>query len=594
VTKATTFRFGPCELDEARRSLSVHGRELKLQPRAFDVLCYLVRHRDRVVSKDELLEQLWPGTIVVDNALQRVVSLVRNALAEVGLADAVRTYSRHGYRFCIDDCSDAPGDVVRDAAGELSTVDEARAAIERNDWVAACEAYAAANAQSPLAPDDVEQWGRAAICAGLGPTVVGALEHVVAQRDAAGDSLGAVRATLLLVQIGIDQRQAAMARGMLQRASRYLDGQDDVVERGHFAWMASRMALGNGDQGAALNLADEACRVGRALRDPDVECLGLVYRGHALMAQGDVAAGLAEHEEAAAVIRLGCVRSWVAGWALCSILYAARHRCDWLRAAQFAEVFAEWSRACSMPAFPGTCQLHRAAVLGARGELERAESEIREAAALLARTAPWAEGDAYCVLGDIQLSIGDMEGAETSFKHAHALGWDPQPGLARLHLHTGRPQLAQRGLEQALDGMDWTLRERRTQLLCMLVQASVHAGDVERGRDALAELASEPHVLTSEALKAMHCTAEAELALHDRELKLAAQKLRQALHHWREAGCLVGEAETRIRLAECLLQDRDAHGTGLELHAVESNLASVARVHHERLDALRSALSAFT
>src|SRR4030095_14829541 len=101
-------------------------------------------------------------------------------------------------------------------------------------------------------------------------------------------------------------------------------------------------------------------------------------------------------------------------------------------------------RASSMPAFPGTCQLHRAAVLSVRGELDRAASEVRAAANLLASAAPWAEGDAYCVLGDIQLSIGDVEGAEASFKQAHALGWDPQPGLARLHLLTGRPPLAAR------------------------------------------------------------------------------------------------------------------------------------------------------
>ena len=48
-TQAKTYRFGDCELDEARRSLAAHGRELKLQPRVFDLLCYLVRHRERVV-----------------------------------------------------------------------------------------------------------------------------------------------------------------------------------------------------------------------------------------------------------------------------------------------------------------------------------------------------------------------------------------------------------------------------------------------------------------------------------------------------------------------------------------------------------------
>src|SRR5512143_2981053 len=193
VTNATTYRFGPCELDEARRALSAHGREIRLQPRVFDLLCYLVRHRDRVVSKDELLDALWPGTIVVDNALQRVVSLARSALAEVGVGEAVRTYARHGYRFCLDDCAEAaPTKVTAEAASRLA---DARAAYERNDWVAACEAYAAADAQSPLPADVVEQWGRAAICAGLGPRAVAALERVVMQSDAAGDALGAARAT---------------------------------------------------------------------------------------------------------------------------------------------------------------------------------------------------------------------------------------------------------------------------------------------------------------------------------------------------------------------------------------------------------------
>src|SRR4029450_11298957 len=102
---------------------------------------------------------------------------------------------------------------------------------------------------------------------------------------------------------------------------------------------------------------------------------GLTYRGHALMLRGEVTQGVSDHEEAAAIIRVGGVRSWVAGWALCSILYAARHRCDWLRAAQFAEAFAGWARASRMAAFPGTCQLHRAAVLSVQGDLEHAASE---------------------------------------------------------------------------------------------------------------------------------------------------------------------------------------------------------------------------
>lgn len=582
---ATTFRFGPCELDEARRSLTAHGRELKLQPLVFDLLCYLVRHRERVVTKDELLEALWPRAIVVDNALQRLVSLARNTLAEAGLADAIRTYPRHGYRFCLGECPAAA-----DAAPADDRLAAARAACERSDWSAACEAFAAAEAQAPLAAADIEVWGRAAICGGQGPSAVSALERLVAERSSAGDALTAARATLLLVQIRIDQRQGVIARGLLQRASRFLDGQAETIERGHYAWMSARLALGSGDAEGALSHAVEACRIGRALHDADVECLGLTYLGHGLMSRGDVAEGLAQHDEAAAMIRLGGVCPWAAGWSLCSILYAARYRNDWLRAAQFAQAYEEWSRASHMPAFPGTCQLHRAAVLNVQGELEQAAAEVRSAAALLAQAAPWAEGDAYCVLGDIQLSVGDLDDDEASYRQAHALGWNPQPGLARLQLMTGRAAEAQRALEQALDAPDFTQRERRAQLLCLLVHAAVAAGDVPRAREAMANLDGETQRLDNESLTAMHNAAQAELALAEGNARLAAFRLRRAIRDWREVGSPVGEVEVRLRLAECLLADGDPLGAELELHVVQTTLAPAARAHGRRVEALRARL----
>lgn len=606
MNRTTTYRFGPCELDQARRLLSAHGRELRLQPRVFDLLCYLVRHRERVVPKDELLEALWPGTIVVDNALQRVVSLARAALAEVGLDDVVRTYSRHGYRFCFEaDGAASSGNAVAAADGTTAAaspagaptaaaatrpLSEAHAACERGDWAAASDAFALADGLSPLPPAEVEQWGRAAICAGLGPRVTAALERMVAECDASGDVLAAARATLLLAQIRIDHRQAPLARGLLQRASRFLDGRSAAVERGHYAWMSCRMALGEGDLARALALADEACHLGRTLRDAEVECLGLVYRGNVLLAQGDVTGGVAQHEEAAAVSRTGGIDGWVAGWTLCSLLYAARHRCDWVRATQFADAFVEWSRDSRMPAFPGTCQLHRAAVLAMHGEIDRATSEARAAAELLAHAAPWAEGDAHCVLGDIQMSCGDFEAAEASYRHAHALGWDPQPGLGRLYLHTGRAAEAVRDIERALDEGDWTQRQGRGQLLCLLVHAALATGDAERARAALCTLDADPQMLATEALKAMHGAAEAELALHEGDRKLAAQKLRQALRRWREAGCRLGEMETRARLAACLIEDGDATGAGMEVQAMRAQAGPAASAFRARIEALHERL----
>jgi pimeloyl-ACP methyl ester carboxylesterase/DNA-binding winged helix-turn-helix (wHTH) protein len=95
------FRFGAYELDVARHELRVAGKVRPVQPQVFALLAYLVRHRDRVIAKEELLRQLWPDAVVTDASLQRAVSLARRALrpADRGL---LRTYARIGYRFLGD------------------------------------------------------------------------------------------------------------------------------------------------------------------------------------------------------------------------------------------------------------------------------------------------------------------------------------------------------------------------------------------------------------------------------------------------------------------------------------------------------------
>jgi DNA-binding winged helix-turn-helix (wHTH) protein len=71
-----------------------------LEPRAVRVLRYLVENSERVVSKDELLEAVWPDVFTTDGVLKKAVSQVRRALCdEVKSAQFIETYHRRGYRF---------------------------------------------------------------------------------------------------------------------------------------------------------------------------------------------------------------------------------------------------------------------------------------------------------------------------------------------------------------------------------------------------------------------------------------------------------------------------------------------------------------
>jgi non-specific serine/threonine protein kinase len=89
------YRFGRFELRAASRALLEHGHPVELGARAFDVLLALVERRERVVTKDELLDVVWPGLVVEENNLQVQVSAVRKVLG----AGAIATIPGRGYQF---------------------------------------------------------------------------------------------------------------------------------------------------------------------------------------------------------------------------------------------------------------------------------------------------------------------------------------------------------------------------------------------------------------------------------------------------------------------------------------------------------------
>jgi predicted ATPase/class 3 adenylate cyclase/DNA-binding winged helix-turn-helix (wHTH) protein len=94
------YSFGDYVLDTQRQELHHAGAPIKLRRKVFQVLVYLLAHRDRVVPKQELLAQLWPAQFVGDEALTSCVKTLRQALGERGrTARFVRTLHGQGYRF---------------------------------------------------------------------------------------------------------------------------------------------------------------------------------------------------------------------------------------------------------------------------------------------------------------------------------------------------------------------------------------------------------------------------------------------------------------------------------------------------------------
>ena len=100
MSQSPRYLFESCELDIARRELTRGGEPVALEPQVFDLLVYVIRNRDRVVSKDDLVEAVWGGRIVSDSTLTTRINAMRKALGDSGEEQRlIRTVARKGIRF---------------------------------------------------------------------------------------------------------------------------------------------------------------------------------------------------------------------------------------------------------------------------------------------------------------------------------------------------------------------------------------------------------------------------------------------------------------------------------------------------------------
>lgn len=105
------FLFSDCVLDPERRELTRAAKAVAVGPQVFDLLLYLVRNRDRVVSKDHMIEDVWGGRIVSESTLTSHINAVRKAIGDSGEEQfLIRTVPRKGFRFV--------GDVTETQASE--------------------------------------------------------------------------------------------------------------------------------------------------------------------------------------------------------------------------------------------------------------------------------------------------------------------------------------------------------------------------------------------------------------------------------------------------------------------------------------------
>ena len=114
------FLFGEYGLDIDRRELKRGSELISIGPQVFDLLVYLVRNREHVVSKDDLFESVWGGRIVSESTLTSHINAVRKAVGDSGDEQRlIRTVARKGFRF-VGEVKEEQGHAFEDAGAHVA------------------------------------------------------------------------------------------------------------------------------------------------------------------------------------------------------------------------------------------------------------------------------------------------------------------------------------------------------------------------------------------------------------------------------------------------------------------------------------------
>src|SRR4029453_9103039 len=110
------YLFADCLLDTQCYLLRRAGQSIRLRPKVFQVLAYLLTHRDRVIAKQELCEQVWSAQAVSDATIENCLKAISQAIGDNGQAQRlIETRYGQGYRF-IPPVKMAPEAGVRQAS----------------------------------------------------------------------------------------------------------------------------------------------------------------------------------------------------------------------------------------------------------------------------------------------------------------------------------------------------------------------------------------------------------------------------------------------------------------------------------------------
>jgi tetratricopeptide (TPR) repeat protein len=463
------------------------------------------------------------------------------------------------------------------------SVQSAEDAAAKGDWADAYDLLTKADSDGLLDVGDLPLLAEAAYAAGHLDATIEAWERTHALCVQAGDSVAAAHAAVrLAMHLLLDTALMAPVRGWLARAERLLEGKE---EGSAHAWLAvvrtyERMLIG--DVESARHWSERAIDVGSRC-DAAACAIGRVAAARLRILDGDVAAGLALLDEAGLAAVSGELDPLSTGLVYCELVCALQGLAQYDVAEEWTEAMERWCQTNAIGSLHGRCRVHRAEILRLRGACDEAEQEALVACEELSPYLRREMGWPLTELGRIRLRRGDIGGAEEALVAAHRVGWEPQPGLALVHLARGDLSAAASAIREALERPSRVPSKelppdsdlQRAPLLDAQVEIEIAGGDLERARAAADELERVAARFQSKALVAGATLARGRVRLAEDRPAQAEHCCSEAARMWHAIGAPYETAVARMVLADALRAGGSENRAALELQAARAILDGI-------------------
>ena len=482
---------------------------------------------------------------------------------------------------------------ISDESPGETVLGRARDAVSRGEWQQAYDLLIEADARSPLIAPDLALLADMAYAAGHLDVTIATWERAYAQGVRAGDPLAAAGAAVrVAMHLLFDTALMAPVRAWARRVEQLLDG---LAETPVHAWLAvvrNYERLLSGDFQEARRWARRAIDTGTNCAPP-AAALGRVAEARSLILEGDVSQGLGLLNEAALAAVSGELDPLSTGIVYCEVVCALQALAQYDLAEEWTEAMERWRQGQPVGSVHGRCRVHRAQILRLRGSWVEAEQEALLACDELRPYLRREFGWPLTELGRIRFRRGDIQGAEAAFLGAHEGGWDPQPGLALVHLAHGDIGLAAASIRDALERPGNVPSKeappntelRWAPLLEAQVEIDIAAGNLGAARAAAEQLSRIGAVFESKALAASATLARGRVRLAEGDPAGARLEFAAAAHLWNEVGAPYETALARMGLGDACRAEGNEVLALLEFRAARSVFEQIGA----RLEAARAA-----